>query len=111
MGATLSATGTWTDLSTVIDATRSNAIGNEPRLEGQKGANTPGGLGINFEVLKTMEGVEFPELDGFINLVATQYGLLYWPAALLVYEFVKTKFQTKSDTVLGDSNGSRTYIP
>jgi len=108
MAATLSATGTWTNLSTVLDATRSNLIGNEPRLEGAKGA-APGGLGVNFDVLKTMEGVEFPELKQFIQLVATQYGLFYWPAAALVDFFLRALKSTKSDTVLGDENGARVF--
>lgn len=110
MPATISATGTWTNLSTVFDATRSKAIGNEPRLEGEKGP-APGGLGLNLEVLKTMEGVDFPELVQFIDLVATQYSLLHWQAALLVQYLMRAHMATKSDTVLGDSNGSRLFVP
>ena len=110
--ATISATGDFTNLSTVLNAARSNAIGNEPRLEGEKGS-APGGLGINLEVLKTPDGVKFDELRQFIELVAAAYGLLYWPAALLVYEFVKTEVQGhRTDTLLGDSATSpRLYIP
>lgn len=108
MPADLTATGTWTNLSTVLDATRSNAIGNEPRLEGEKGV-APGGLGVNFDVLTTREGVEFPELKQFIQLVATQYGLLYWPAVALVDFLFRALKQTKADTVLGDENGARIF--
>lgn len=110
MPADISATGTWTDLSSVFNATRSNMIGNEPRLEGEKGV-APGGLGVNFEVLKTHEGVEFPELKQFIQLVASQYGLLYWPAVALIDFLMRAEKMTHSDTVLGDSNGSRLYTP
>lgn len=111
MPATITSTGTWTNLSTVLNAARSNAIGNEPRLEGEKGP-APGGLGINFEVLKTREGVEFPELEQFIQLVATQYGLLYWPAVALVDFLFRALKQIKSDTVLGDySSPDRLYVP
>lgn len=110
MAATITATGTWTNLSTVFDPTRSKMIGNEPRLEGEKGS-APGGLGINLEVLKTMEGVEFNELDQFIDLIATQYGLLHWQAALFLQYMVRAHMQTKSDTVLGDTHGSRLFVP
>lgn len=110
MPATISATGTWTNLSTAFDPTRSKAIGNEPRLEGEKGT-APGGTGLNLEVLKTMEGVEFNELNQFVELVAVQYGLLFWQAALLVQFMVRALMATKSDTVLGDSNGSRLFVP
>ena len=110
MSATISATGTFTDLSTVVDATRSKMIGNEPRLEGEKGT-APGGLGMNLEVLKTAEGVELPELNQFIDLVAQAYSLLHWQAAALVAILMRAKMATKSDTVLGDPNGYRIYIP
>lgn len=110
MPATIAATGTWTSLSGVLDATRSKMIGNEPRLEGEKGS-APGGLGTNFDILKTAEGIEFNELDQFIDLVAQQYGLLHWQAASLVHIFLKAHLATKSDTVLGDSRGSRLYTP
>lgn len=106
--ATITATGTFTPLPGVFDATRSNAIGNEPRLEGEKGT-APGGLGINLEILKTMEGVEFPELNQFIDLVATAYGLNHWSAALFVQYLMRAKMATKSDTVLGDPNGARIF--
>lgn len=110
MPATITGTGTWTDLTGVFDTTRSNATGNEMRLEGVKGV-APGGLGANFEVLKTMEGVDFPELVQFIDVVAAQYGLLHWPAADFLYQMLKAHVQTKSDTVLGDSTGRRTFTP
>ena len=110
MPATISATGTFTDLSTVLDATRSKAIGNEPRLEGALGT-APGGLGINLEVLKTAEGLEFNELVQFIDLLAVQYGLLHWQAAHLLHILLGAHMRTKSDTVLGDSRGSRLYVP
>ncbi len=110
MPATISSTGTFTDLSTVLDATRSKAIGNEPRLEGAKGT-APGGLGIDLSSLKTAEGVEFSELKQFITLVAVAYGLLYWQAVALVDVFLRALKQTKSDTVLGDEFGSRLFIP
>lgn len=106
--ATISATGTWTALPAVFDATRSKMIGNEPRIEGEKGI-APGGLGMNLEVLKTMEGVEFPELNQFIDLFATQYGLLHWQAAAMIGFLMRAKMATKSDTVLGDSNGARFF--
>lgn len=110
MPAEITATGTFTNLSTVVDATRSKMIGNEPRLEGAKGS-APGGLGMNLEVLKTMEGVELPELNQFIDLVATAYDLLHWQAAALIHILMRAKMATKSDTVLGDTNGTRLYIP
>lgn len=110
MAATVSFTGTPTNLSTVLDAARSKLIGNEPRLEGAKGI-APGGLGINLEVLKTLEGVEYPELKQFIQLVATSYGIFYWQAVALVDFFLRALKQTKSDTVLGDENGSRVFTP
>ena len=110
MAATITSTGTFTDLSTVLDATRSKVIGNEPRLEGEKGT-APGGLGVNFEVLKTAEGVDLPELGQFITLVAQAYSLLYWQAAALVAILLRGHMATKSDTVLGDANGSRVYTP
>ena len=110
MPATISATGTWTDLSTVFDATRSKVIGNEPRLEGAKG-DAPGGLGINFEVLKTMEGIAFNELDQFIDLIAVQFSLMHWQAAALLAFFMRAHMATRSDIVLGDSHGSRLYTP
>jgi hypothetical protein len=109
MPATISSSGTFTNLSTVLDAARSNAIGNEPRLEGAKDLFA-GGLGINLEVLKTMEGVQLDELRQFIQLVANAYGLLFWPAAHLVYILLKAYIQTKSDTVLGDERGTRLYV-
>lgn len=108
MSATISSTGTFTDLSSVLNAARSNLIGNEPRLEGEKGV-APGGLGINLETLKTAEGIELPELTQFINIVAAATGLLYWPAAHLVYIALKGHINSKSDTPLGDSNGARVY--
>lgn len=108
MAAEISATGTFTDMSTVLNAARSNKIGNEPRLEGAIGT-APGGTGINLDALKTMETIEFPEVTQFINLVAQAYGLLFWPAAHLVYITLKGFIQGKSDTVLGDSNGARVY--
>jgi hypothetical protein len=108
MPATISSTGPWTNLSTVFDADRSKLIGNEPRLEGAKGA-APGGLGVNFDVLKTMEGVEFPELKQFITLVAVNYGLLYWQAVALVDFLFRALKQTKADTVLGDESGARVF--
>ena len=109
MAATISATGTFTALPGVFDAARSNLIGNEPRLEGEKG-QAPGGLGLNLDVLKTMEGVEFSELKQFVQLVQVAYGLNFWSAALLVQYLVRALFMTKSDTVLGDEGGSRLFV-
>ena len=85
-------------------------IGNEPRLEGAKG-DAPGGLGIDLEVLKTAEGIELNEITQFIDLVATAYGLLHWPAAHLVYIALKGHINGKSDTPIGDSEGSRVFTP
>lgn len=112
MPATITYTGTWTDLSSVFNAARSNMIGNEPRLEGPKGS-APGGEGINLEILKYRDGVKLDELRQFIELFAQQYGLLYWPAALAIYLLVKTEVQGhRTSTLLGDSAvENRLYIP
>lgn len=117
MAATISATGTWTDLGNVFDATKSKEVGNEPRLHGADatGSTGPqaGGLGINFQDLKTIDGVIFPELKDFIQLVANNYSLYFWQAAVLVELTLKAILftQRSGGGSLGDETGTRVYIP
>jgi hypothetical protein len=117
MAATISASGTWTDLGNVFDATKSKEVGNEPRLHGPDaiGSTGPqaGGLGINLQDLKTVDGVIFPEFKQFIQLVATQYGLYFWQAAVLIEITLKALLftQRSGGGSVGDETGNRVYTP
>lgn len=107
---TVAISGTLTDLSSVVNAARSNLIGNEPRLEGAKGA-APGGSGLNFEALKGRDGLQFDELRQFIQLVATNLGLHYWAAASLVQMLLNAHMEShRTGTLLGDgATANRTF--
>jgi hypothetical protein len=108
--AIVTLTGTVTPLTTLFDATRSNMIGNEPRLEGAKGT-APGGTGLNLETVKRRDGVQLDELRQFIEQIAIATGLLYWPAALLISTLLKAELAShRTGVLLGDAaSPSRTY--
>src|SRR5947207_3299389 len=100
MAATISSTGTFSTI-TGLDVTKSNATGNHPNA-----------IGLNFESLKNAEGVQFDELRQFIQLVATAYGLSFWPAAGLVSFFLRALFASGELTLADSSDGkTRLFTP
>ncbi len=111
MPATLTSTGTFTDLSGVISTARRSTApgggysskdrGNEPDIENW-----------NLDSLKTLDGVRLSELDQFVTLVAQAYNLHFWQAATLVQVFMRALMQSfRTTTTLGDEYNSRLFIP
>lgn len=117
MPATISSTGTFTDLiglgvipdPTVARPSTAPGGGYSPNTQG----NESDLQNINLDRLKTKDGNGYDELRQFIQLVATAYGLNYWAAANMIFMFIRAHMQTKRDmTMLGDAVVSdRLYIP
>lgn len=99
MPAAITSTGAWTTI-TGLDTVKSNAFGNKPSA-----------IGLNFEGLKTQEGVQLDEIRQFIQLAATNYGLNFWAAAVLIHHLLKAFIQC-GELFLGDSTSpSRVFAP
>ena len=104
MAATISATGNWSTITGLSLGLSGQA--------GSTGMNRPMALGLNFESLKTADGVIFDELRQFIQLAATYYGLSYWAAADLVEILMRAHRENATPMQLGDAlNSPRLYAP
>ena len=120
MPATITATGTFTDLiglgviapqGTYPAATGFPPGGLNRPPQGARG-NEPDIQDYNLDALKTMDGVTLDELRQFIQLIATAYGLNYWQGASLVQTLLRAHMQTdRTTTMLGDTFGPRLYVP
>lgn len=117
MPATITATGTFTDLIGlgVIPNPALAHVGTAPGggYSPNTRGNEPDVENINFDALKTRDGVIFDELRQFIQLVQVAYGLNFWPAASLVQTFLRAYMQTmRTGATLGDAvSPNRLYVP
>jgi len=103
MAATITATGTWSTITGLSSGLSGQA--------GLPGLNRPIALGLNFESLKTQDGVILPELRQFIAAMAAGYGISHWTAADLCELLLRAYRQSATPLQHGDDTGSRLYTP
>lgn len=98
MPAAITSAGTWTLITGLTTTGMSSKFANNPRAEG-----------LNFEGLKTADGVILDEIRQFIQLAADAYGISHWAAADLISVLMRAYRSSATPRQLGGATGGALF--